>query len=31
MNKYDVAGVAQWKLGLETGDVWGIIGNYVNQ
>lgn len=31
MSKYDVAGVAQWKLGLETSDVWKIIGNYMNQ
>ncbi len=31
MSKYDVAGVAQWKLGLETNDVWSVIENYINQ
>lgn len=31
MNRYGVAGVAQWKLGLETDDVWTVIGEYVNQ
>lgn len=30
MTKYDIAGVAAWKLGLETSDVWQNIGNYLN-
>ena len=29
MDKYGVAGVAHWKLGLETDDVWGVIGEYI--
>lgn len=31
MRKYDIAGVAQWKLGLETDDVWAAIGEYINE
>lgn len=30
MSKYDIAGVAEWKLGLETSDVWTVIGEYIN-
>ena len=30
MTKYDIAGVAQWKLGIETSDVWQNISNYMN-
>lgn len=30
MQKYELAGVAEWKLGLETADVWDSIANYVN-
>ena len=29
MNKYQIAGVAAWKLGLENADVWDIIEAYV--
>ena len=29
MKEYDIAGVAQWKLGLETDDVWTVIGEYI--
>ncbi len=29
MNQYDIAGVAQWKLGLETDDVWAVIEEYM--
>ena len=29
MEKYGIAGVAHWKLGLETDDVWGVIGEYI--
>ena len=29
MDKYEIAGVAQWKLGLETDDVWSVIGDYM--
>ena len=28
MKTYDLAGVAQWKLGLETADVWDLIAEY---
>lgn len=31
MSKYQIAGVAQWKLGLETEDVWAVIGEYMNK
>ncbi len=31
MNRYGIAGVAHWKLGLETNDVWEVIGEYMNQ
>lgn len=30
MEKYDLAGVAVWRLGLETNDVWDEIQDYVN-
>ncbi|NTV78674.1 MAG: chitinase, partial [Clostridiales bacterium] len=29
MNKYQIAGVAAWKLGLEKADVWDVIEAYV--
>ena len=25
IKKYDLAGVAGWRLGLETSDVWDVI------
>lgn len=28
MRTYDLAGVAQWKLGLETPEVWDLISDY---
>lgn len=28
MKTYDLAGVAEWKLGLETADVWDLIAEY---
>ena len=28
MKTYDLAGVAEWKLGLETPDVWDLIAGY---
>lgn len=28
MKTYDLAGVAQWKLGLETPDIWDLIATY---
>ncbi len=28
MSTYDLAGVAEWKLGLETPDVWELIAQY---
>ena len=30
MEKYGLAGVAVWRLGLETNDVWDEIEDYVN-
>lgn len=30
MQKYDLGGVAAWKLGLETPDIWGVIAAYMN-
>ena len=30
MSGYDLAGVAAWKLGLETSDIWDTILKYVN-
>lgn len=29
MKNYDLAGVASWKLGLETADVWDAVAEYV--
>ena len=31
MNRYGIAGAAYWKLGLETDDVWEVIGEYINE
>lgn len=31
MQKYNIAGVAEWKLGFEKASVWDVIGNYLNQ
>lgn len=31
MSKYNIAGVAEWKLGFETADVWDVIEGYMNQ
>ena len=31
MSTYNIAGVAEWKLGFETSDIWPIIANYVNK
>lgn len=30
MEKYDIAGVAAWRLGFETADVWDVIEEYMN-
>ncbi|MDD3369610.1 MAG: glycosyl hydrolase family 18 protein [Lachnospiraceae bacterium] len=30
MKKYEIAGVAEWKLGLEQSSIWDIIAAYVN-
>lgn len=30
MEKYGVAGVAAWRLGFETADVWDVIAEYMN-
>ena len=29
IQKYELAGVAEWKLGFERDDVWKIISSYV--
>jgi spore germination protein YaaH len=30
VNSYDLAGVAEWRLGFERNTVWGIINKYLN-
>jgi hypothetical protein len=30
MKQYNLGGVAAWKLGLETPDVWDLIEEYIN-
>lgn len=30
INEYDIAGVAEWKLGLEKESIWDVIIKYVN-
>ena len=30
MEKYDIAGVAAWRVGFETADVWDVIEEYMN-
>lgn len=30
MRKYNIGGVAAWKLGYETSDIWDMIGNYLH-
>lgn len=29
IQSYDLAGVAAWKLGFETSDIWGVINQYL--
>ena len=29
IEEYSCAGVAEWKLGLETSDVWAVIANHL--
>ena len=31
MEKYEIAGVAAWRLGFETADVWDVIGEYMDR
>ena len=31
MDKYEIAGVAEWKLGFEVDSIWDVIEEYVNQ
>lgn len=31
MNKYGIAGVAEWKLGFEVPSIWDVIAEYMNQ
>ncbi|MCD7724500.1 MAG: glycosyl hydrolase family 18 protein [Clostridiales bacterium] len=31
MEKYEIAGVAEWKLGFETASVWDVIEEYMKQ
>lgn len=31
MQKYEIAGVAEWKLGFEVSSVWDVIEEYMNQ
>ena len=30
MSSYQLGGIAEWKLGLETPNVWNLIESYVN-
>jgi len=30
MSSYDIAGIAEWRLGYETADIWDVIGEYIN-
>lgn len=30
MDKYEISGVAAWRLGFETPDVWDVIAEYMN-
>ena len=30
MEKYEIAGVAAWRLGFETADIWDVIEEYMN-
>ena len=30
MKKYQIGGVAAWKLGYETPDIWDMIATYMN-
>lgn len=30
MEKYEIGGVAAWRLGFETSDVWDVIAEYMN-
>lgn len=31
MDKYDIAGIAEWRLGFETADIWDVIEGYMNR
>ncbi|MDE7231521.1 MAG: hypothetical protein K2N37_00375 [Lachnospiraceae bacterium] len=31
MEKYGISGVASWRLGFETADIWDVIEEYMNQ
>lgn len=31
MDKYEIGGVAAWRLGFETPDIWDVIGEYMNR
>ena len=31
MDKYNIAGVAGWRLGLERASVWDVIEEYLNK
>ena len=31
MSKYNIAGVAEWKLGFEEPGIWDVIEAYMNQ
>lgn len=31
MQKYEIGGVASWRLGYETEDIWSVIGEYLQQ
>ena len=31
MDAYNIAGIAEWRLGYETPDIWDVIEEYVNR
>ena len=31
MKHHEIAGIAEWSLGMETADMWDIISAYVNE
>ena len=30
MQLHEIAGIAEWSLGMETSDMWDVIATYIN-